>query len=305
MGSSGLSVKLRTVLLLTVWSIRPASAAAYNPASLAAELRQLQEQTRAGHTITFPPAWDVETAGGEYSISSQPLRAILDSTEKKQAAEWLDHLAQTLEESAEPATGSASSARAKLDRILARREFAGVAPPGAWDLFLQRVAAWIRDLLDRIFGFVRQYPATSRILFWTILAVASGILVVWLVRWGHGDRTILTLRPPHQAPPARVWAEWIAFARQAADRGDLREAIRCAYWAGVARLQETGVLTPELTHTPREYLRFVSASGAAPVKHLAALTNGLERFWYAGRAAGIEDFRDSLKNLEELGCRTD
>jgi hypothetical protein len=36
---------------------------------------------------------------------------------------------------------------------------------------------------------------------------------------------------------------------------------------------------------------------------LAALTSRLERIWYANRGAGPDDFRESLHQVEALGCQ--
>ncbi len=299
-----------TVLLLAacwiepIW-IEPISAATYSAASLASELRRLQDETDGGRKVNLPEAWEVEAPDGKYSVPTRPLTGMLQSGDRAAAAGWLDHLARNLEESARPAGDNGSGARAKLSRILARREFGRVAPPSFWDGVRQRIIAWIQEWLERIFGFVAQHPNTSKALFWTLIAGASGLLVMWLVRLGSRDRTTLNLTARGEAIPTRAWAEWIAAARQAADRGDLREAIHCAYWAGIARLQETGVISRERTRTPREYLRGVSDSGAPAAKPLAELTSGMERFWYAGRTPGPDDFRASLKNLEGLGCRVD
>ncbi len=290
-------------LVLAIFCAPLASAQTYSAASLAAELRRMQQQVNDQHAVSLPPAWEVESSGEKYSISTQPLRALLDAKGWGGAAGWLGHLAGELEQSAQPLANTATGPRAKLDRILARREFQGVGPPSTLRLLWERFVAWIEKWIDRLFNIIGQHPTTSRILFWALVAGAAGMLLLWLVRLGNRDRTILSLGGLHQPLPARAWTEWIAAARLAADQGDLRQAMHCAYWAGVARLQETGVLSADLAYTPREYLGFASASGAAPAAHLAALTTGLERHWYAGRAATADDFRESLKNLEALGCK--
>jgi hypothetical protein len=96
----------------------------------------------------------------------------------------------------------------------------------------------------------------------------------------------------------RTEEEWLAAAHRAAAEGDWRQAIHNAYWAAITRLQRSGALPEDRTRTPREYLRLFS--GREP---LAALTSGLERFWYARRIARPEDFRESLNHLETLGCK--
>ncbi len=301
-----------TILLLAQESIQAAPAETYSATALVSELHrfrgQLLDGLHDGRAPALPSAWEVETPEGHYSISTQPLSTLLangDQAHLASATAWLDQLAEHLDGfsgggSSGASSSASGSARTKLDQILARGEFGGVGPPSYLELLRQRIAAWIQGWLSRLFAFVNQHPATSRVFFWVLVSGAAGLLIWWLVRLGRGDRTVLTLQGPDQPMRARAWAEWVAAARQAADHGDLRQAIHCAYWAGVARLQETGVLSGDRTRTPREYLRLVSGP---ETQHLGALTSGLERYWYAGRAPAIDDFNDSLPHHREaLGC---
>jgi hypothetical protein len=293
------------------------SRAGSNPASVAAELRALEsslnDQTDSHAAASLPQAWEVETPGRGYSISTSPLRAILASGRKTRVNEarlWLDQLAAQLEGFAvEPARSS--NERARLDRILARSEFGGAGPPNALERFRDRVRAWIADFLDRIFRFLFSHPAGSQILFWSVLAGAVGFLALWLVRLWSQDAQLLKLPAPNLSPhEARTWEEWLIAARKAAAQGDSRQAIHCAYWAGITRLQGVGALPADRTRTPREYLGLLTPpenEGAAgsPLEPLSALTRELERFWYARRAAGNEDFRESLRHLAALGCNVE
>lgn len=296
----------------------------YTPVSLAMELRRVKtilEQSGDIQTSgALPPAWQVQTPDRNFSISSEPLRLLLarqaDPKEralnKEKGAVWLDHLADYLEGSGATSAGSRPQEHAELARILARPEFAGNAPPTRWELLQQRVVNWIRDMLDRIFSFAKQHPSGSKILFWVVITGAIGILGSWLLRlWAHANQT-LALTVPERAGRVRTWEEWLRASRAAADRGDPREAIRLAYWAGVVRLQEVRALPLNTSQTPRENLRLLSEPkpGGAPAppafqESLSGLTSGLERFWYAGRLAGPEDFRESLRHLEALGCKVD
>jgi len=226
----------------------------------------------------------------------------LRSPDHAQAQAWLDHLAHELE-SFSVALKTPSSARMQLDRILSRREFAGVKPPSPLGLLLQRIGAWIQSVLRRIFVYAAQHPTGGTVLFWLAAAGATGLLGFWLFRLWNGESRIpvAQLEP---AVPARAWHQWVISAKEAAERGDLRIAIHCAYWAAVVRLQDGRLLPGDLTRTPREYLRLmpVDENAHAP---LAGLTSALERFWYAGRAVGPDDFRESLTHLEALGCTLD
>jgi hypothetical protein len=111
------------------------------------------------------------------------------------------------------------------------------------------------------------------------------------------------------AVPSRSWQEWIFAAREAAARGDYRMAIHCAYWAGIARLQELGALSADRAKTPRENLRALAKSKlilpetlATRHKALSLLTSRLEKSWYGYQIATEAEFRDSLTQLETLGC---
>jgi hypothetical protein len=120
---------------------------------------------------------------------------------------------------------------------------------------------------------------------------------------------VQSLPPGAAAIASRTWQEWLRAARQAAKEGNYREAVHCAYWAGIARLEDAGVVPKDRTKTPREYLRLVTEAApgqlAASSTHrepLTTLTRKLELIWYANRGARPEDYRESLRQLEALGC---
>lgn len=283
-------------------------------ASLATDLRgldaSLSDSTDSRAAASLPQAWEVETPERHYSISTGPLRAILTSGRKsrtEEAKQWLDQVATQLEGFAGEHTRPADE-RDKLNRILARSEFGGAGPPNALERFRDRVRAWINDLLERLFQFAASHPAGSQILFWILLTGTVGFLVLWLVRLWSRDTLLLKLTAPLRAThEARTWEEWLASARKAAAQGDWRQAIHCAYWAGVLRLQDSGALPTDRTHTPREYLKLltVAGTGGESRESLAALTRELERFWYARRTASQEDFTESLRHLAALGCKVE
>src|SRR5579863_1536589 len=288
------------VLLTLSAASAPAQANAVfpDPNSLAMELHRL-EKAGPRAVSSLPSSWVVENKGRRYSISTAPLRKIAREPDQ---ARWLDHLAQQLANSPPPA-GAPASARVQLDGILARREFAGVGPPGPWERLVQFLFGWVLGVLRKIFDFARQHPTGETILFWLLAAVAAGVPVFWLLRLRMGKRRTA---PPHEEQPApdRSWRQWVVLAREARERGDARAAIHYAYWAAVVRLQDVRLLPRDLTRTPREYLRLIPErdSSHAP---LAALTSALERFWYADRPAGVDDLRESINHLEALGCSLD
>jgi hypothetical protein len=289
------------------------SAAPVDPPGLATHLRQLasdlDSQGPRRVLAGLPATWDVATPQRRYLISAEPLRSLLQDAPSdggiQPAKAWLRHVAQQLESfSLSPAPASAV-ASGRLNRILARPEFAAVRPPGAWELFRERIALWIGALIQKFFTFAAQHPAEGQILFWIIVAGAVGVLAAWLIQlWSRRDPTLRLPEPP-SGLHSQTWEAWVRAAREAAGRGNSREAVRCTYWAAVSRLQEGRILPEGLTYTPREYLRLISTPPAAGLEPLTALTSSLERFWYGGRSANASDFETSLKHLEALGCKLD
>ena len=288
----------------------------YDRSSFTAELGRIAEILKkkpsknelAALRDSLPKRWTVSTPEGSFSISSEPLRNQLTSLSNEKAQAWVNHLAQEVELSAETPRGSLN-AREELDRILARSEFGAVRPPSAWDLFRQRLAAWIERMLLRLLGGASKHPVGGQILFWLLIVAAVGVVAMWVFRFFASRDRGGALAPSTDVTAVRTWQEWVREAREAASRGDFREAVHSAYWAGIARLEDLGIVPKDRAKTPREYLQLVvePADGqlvSAPVyrESLTALTKGLERIWYANRGAGLEDFRDSLRHLEALGC---
>lgn len=280
-----------------------------SPGSLIAELRLLEQSVEDGGARTLsrnlPDFWAVEASGRRYSIPTAPLRSIASSNARSsddQARRWLDNLAAELESYHEPSSAP-QSARTQLNQILARREFAAVRPPTWWQLIEQRFLDWLVGIIRSIVSFAKAHPTGGTILFWLASAAAVAVLVFLLLRfWTHRNQAPLSQQEP--APVSRTWQQWIHAAKVAADRGDLREAIHCAYWAAVIRLQDAQLLPADSTRTPREYLRLIPAA-ADSLAPLAALTSALERFWYAAHPATADDLRQSFDHLEALGCRLD
>jgi hypothetical protein len=278
-----------------------------NPGSLAGELHRLETSVGEGRSqeilASLPASWAVMASGKRYQVSTAPLRRIIASPE--QAQRWLDQVARQLESySTAPGTPSSSpAARAQLNRILARREFAAVQPPTLWERIVRRILDWIAGIVESLIGYAKQHPTSGMILFWIAAALAICSLGFWLLRLWGGKRRLPLSRPEPPAPEW-TWQQWVVSAREARDRGDMRASIHCAYWAAVVRLQETQRLPRDVTRTPREYLRLLPDHEVSRAQ-LAALTAALERFWYAARPASPADLRESLDHMEALGCRLD
>jgi hypothetical protein len=94
----------------------------------------------------------------------------------------------------------------------------------------------------------------------------------------------------------------MAEARAAAAKGEWRDAIHLAYWAGISFLERQGHWKPDRARTPREYLRLLS-SASEHRDTLTGLTRIFEVTWYAKRGANEAAFSQTLAALEKLGCQ--
>jgi len=291
--------------------------ASYDASSFVAELRRVAGALKQNPSTkdlvalsnTLPQHWTVSTPQFTYSVSSEPLRRQLTSLSAPKALVWVDHLAAEVQAASAPATAASPQARQELNRILAKPEFAAIHPPSAWEVLRRRIVAWLERQLERLFRGMDRYPFGGRILLWLILLGAVGFIALGLFRFLSGRERADVLPRSASVIAAWTWQEWVHAAHEAAKRRDYREAVHSAYWAGITRLEDAELLPRDRTKTPREYLRLVDTPVpgqlAPPKTHrepLAALTARLETIWYANRGAGPEDYQDSLRQLEELGC---
>ena len=292
----------------------------YDITSFAAELRRLDVELRNKRDPNgikdfrdeLPPSWNVSTPERSYSISTKPLRDQLNEDSTDNAETWIEHLLEELQ-SAQRAEGlPLAAAHTQLNKILASRGFEGVRPPTYLELLRERTSAWLQRMLVKFFFGLSRHPIGAKVLFWVVLLAGVGFIALWIFRYLSGRDSMNFFQPGSTTVTTRTWQEWSHAAREAAARGDFREAIHSAYWAGITRLEETGVLPRDRTKTPREYLQLIDArlTGAEVDNHapkdykkpLAALTARLERIWYANGRARLEDFDDTLRQLEALGC---
>jgi hypothetical protein len=292
----------------------------YDVTSFATELRRLDVELQNKRDPSgikdfreeLPTFWNVSTPERSYSISTKPLRDQLNEASTDNAETWIEHLLEELQ-SAQRAEGQPlAAAHTQLSKILAGRGFEGVRPPTYLELLRERASAWLQRMLLKLFFGLSRHPIGAKVLFWVVLIAGVGFVALWIFRYLSGRDSMSFFQPGSTTVTTVTWQEWIHAAREAAARGDFREAVHSAYWAGITRLEETGRLPRDRTKTPREYLQLIDArpTGAKVDSHaaedykkpLAALTSRLERIWYANRLARLEDFDDTLRQLEALGC---
>ena len=306
-----------------------ADATTYDAASFEAELKRVStllgkkptKEEMAALRDALPHEWKVRTAEGQYAVSTQPLRNQLTALQSEKAKQWVEMLeAEVAGYSAQRGSVDPQQARKELEKILSRKEYASVHGPTALERFREQLALWIGKLLYRLFGRMAGRRITGQIVFWTLLIIGVGCIGLWVFRFLVSRDRIDALQRSNVLVASRTWQEWIRFARESANRGDFREAVHSAYWAGIVYLEDAGMLPRDRTKTPRECLRLLKerntgGSGAQarggdeaaamrnPREPLTALTTRMERTWYAKLGADAEDFRESMNQLEALGCQ--
>jgi hypothetical protein len=269
-----------------------------------AELERLREAT--------PASWRVEAPPDEHPVSAEWLRRALASLAAEESAAGRQRLAARLRAmEAEAAALEAAApvapgdARARLDEVLARREFRRVNAPTWWQKFMERVYRLFMRVLEWIFGPISRAlgrpSLTMELLIWIAIGVLFVVLTLLLVRSLQRARRNEKLVAEAGAETGRDWRGWLSAARAAAAREDWRAALHAAYWAAVWRLAEAGTWRVEDSRTPREYLRLLSQHSSAR-EPLTALTRRFELAWYGYRTATPDDFAAAAAELERLGC---
>jgi hypothetical protein len=337
--STGLRVLAAILLAVIVIQIQAGAARAaesaqqssagpiYDTQSFIYELARLKTELESARTSTdalrayresLTEAWAVDAGGHHYNVPTKLLASRLLKAESHpelrtqqmdQARDYLDALAaETASLSGQPPP-RADSARAKLDAILARPEYLHTQQQ-SW---LERIRARISDILYRalvrILRRVGGETSLGYLLLWIGICAAVILIAYWIFRRWFRAANVEEMSLQARAVPARSWQEWVFAAREAAGHGDYRMAIHCAYWAGIVRLQDLGALAPDQAKTPREYLHALTKSShvlpetlSTRRQALSLLTSRFEKIWYGYQIATETDFRDSLTQLETLGC---
>ena len=204
-------------------------------------------------------------------------------------------------ESAAPAPLPLEAARARLDRILASREFVHVHQPGLIATLWNRLLRWLFHALGAA-GANAGAQWLGRAFWIALLALGIGGLLWWFER--QLRREGIAAREP---APARTsggakldWEAWWSAAESQAARGAWREAIRAAYWAAALRLGQELRWPPNPARTPRESLRLLDPASAL-CEPFAELTRSFERTWYGHRIAARDDFDHARELFLRMG----
>ena len=309
-------------------SSAPASTnSTFNPSTFLDELNRLKQEveTRRGsaeqlHSLreSLPKSWTVDSAGRRYDVSSGVLAEQLRRDEEQSSSEgaklnraedYLEALSAEIGALPSQAPPDVAAARSALNAILARPEYQHTRQKSWLEQLRERFFEAIARIMGRLLGHATTQTSLARFLVWIGIAGAAILIAYWLVRRWYIAARVTEMVLQTSAVPSRTWQEWIFAARDSAARGDHRTAIHCSYWAGIARLQELGALAADRSKTPREYLGALNKSSVLQPETLVTrkqalslLTSRLEKIWYGYHIATETDFRDSLAQLETLGC---
>lgn len=279
------------------------SAALATSGSAPASLHKLQ--------MSLPSEWNVQVGNQQYTVATDWLAADLAKAETalhqdRSAIEQAQREIRSHREAAQALAQSLSArnleeSKARLNRILAAKEFQAIHGPTWFDSLRARIADWIVRQVEKLVGKIGHGRAIGNAMAWTLITLSTLLLLLWVVRatTRAAGQPEIDLRGASAAGQDSHY--WLREARTAAARGDHRSAIHAGYWAAIARLEEAKLLTENRSRTPRESLRLIRRESAeyAP---LSQLTHRFELVWYGYRSADPADWSDALQQLEKLGC---
>ncbi len=272
---------------------------------------------------SLPSGWIVDTGDEKYEVSAEWIADALKvsgKSVKDQKEIWEDAAARLKSLRAEAESwksagteGNRADAKARLQKILQRREF-NQATKGQswWSQMWDQVWRWIDWLLDHTIGRLLGNGTAKTVALWVLIGAVFLFAAVWIVRGMRSMVRTEGLKVDAVFPPGKHWRDWTREASAAASRGDYRAALHSAYWAGVYRLAELGAWKLDRARTPREYLRMIGEQAQNELAEqnrvgrdlaLKDLTHGMEASWYGFLPATQQDYDKAVAHLETLGCR--
>ena len=255
----------------------------------------------------LPQSWRVQAGQQEFEIFTEGLqRDVRRYEQEKNAANGiairrrLEGLTREIDGFEKP-PADVSASRSELNSILAGREFRDVSGPSWFDQMKQRLLEFIFRILSHVIR-AASIPTVGKTFVYVLMGIALAALLYIAYRSIFRSQELEEVIPRDLPVSAKEWAIWLGEARAAATKGEWRDAIHLAYWAGISFLERQGFWKPDRARTPREYLRLLS-SASEQRETLVALTRIFELAWYAKRDASEQTFSETLAELEKLGCR--
>jgi hypothetical protein len=267
-----------------------------------AALHQLQ--------MSLPSEWRVRAGSQQYTVAADWLKADLAKAETvheaRSGVEQAQREVQSHRQAAQALAqliprGSLEESKDHLNRILATKEFQALHGPTWFDSLRVRMGDWLVRHIEMLFGRIGHGRAIGNAMAWVVITLSTLLLFLWVVRatarWAAQPE--IDLRGA--SPAGQDSHDWLREARAAAASGDYRSAVHAGYWAAVARLEETELLTVNRSRTPRESLRLIRRD-SQEYPPLFELTRRFELVWYGYRSADGVDWSDVIEQLEKLGC---
>ena len=257
---------------------------------------------------SLPDTWVVKNGDRTYSVPTKQISAALRQIEhdpKSSIAAQLEARLGEMQRQAEQlaAPGSAvdaAKAEPKLQSILDRSEFQSDSGPSLWDMIRARISRWIFEQLVRLLRFLHLSERTGNTIAWSVIFLAIVLVFYVIYRWLTKSTKTVSFHAEVEAVASDARA-WLQEALSAADRGDYREAIHCAYWASLAHLEDIRILPRDRARTPRESLRLLDQH---PKEQglLQSVTRSFELIWYGFRPVSAAEWAETKEQLEEMGC---
>ena len=161
-----------------------------------------------------------------------------------------------------------------------------------------RIGVWIAKLIDRLLKRLHISAKTGNLLAWIVIVLALLSIGYWVFRMLSRSARITEIPASGPSVPSDARA-WVRDALAAAEGGEYREAVHCAYWAAIARLEDLRMLTRDRSRTPRESLRLLDSHPNQQTL-LRDLTGHFELIWYGDRPASLSDWSGAKAQLEKF-----
>jgi hypothetical protein len=256
----------------------------------------------------LPPVWTVKNGTSRVQVPTERIKAQLQELQlhpkNPSAAQELQLRVQGMKKEAlemAAAGGTAPAlARSRLENILSRKEFRGAKGPSAMEILGARIARWIVEKLIRLFSRLHIGTTSGSIFVWSVIGLAFAMLCYMAWSWLSSRSQAEAALPAVSLAPSDA-RQWVQEALAAAERGDYRAALHCAYWGAIARLEDLGKLSRDRARTPRESLRLLEHYPSEQ-RLLHSITGIFELVWYGYRTASPADWTGAKELLEKIGC---
>ena len=150
---------------------------------------------------------------------------------------------------------------------------------------IERLRDWvfeqISELLADAFG-----GGAGSVISIVVLALASAVLVYFLVKMVRGVRSDAVQRMIEEAEVGRPSEAWLADAQAHERRGAWRDALRCRYRALVAELAARGLVDEIPGRTTGEYRREVASNLPTAAPEFSGASELFDLAWYGDVPTG-------------------